>query len=93
MELQTILDKYNDQNAGRKMYKEAFPEITNELAKQLSLLKMSRGTRTVLSAAVAVIGKALHESLSDQEKLYSSIMFRSCDASLQFTKEDKDASL
>lgn len=87
--LQTILDKYNEQNAGRKMYREAFPEITNELAKELSLLKMSRGTRTVLAAAAAVLGKALHESLSDQEKLYASLMFRSCAAQLKFEKKEE----
>lgn len=87
-DLQTILDKYNERDAGRAMYKEAFPEITNELAKQLSLLKMSRGTRTVLAASVAVLGKALHNSLSDQEKMYASILFNSCQAKLQFEKEE-----
>lgn len=93
-ELQKILDKYNAQAPGRTMYRDAFPEITNELAKQLSLLKMSRGTRTVLAASVAVLGKALHNSLSDQEKMYASILFNSCQAKLQFDKEEhKDDSV
>ena len=88
-ELQKILDKYNEQAPGRTMYRDAFPEITNELAKQLTTLKMTRGTRTVLAAAVAVLGKALHNAPTDPEKMYASIMYNSCHAKL-YGKEHKD---